>query len=225
MNEIEIEGKTVESAIKEGLEKLGVARDSVDIKILNEGTSGLFGLMGNKPARVRLVLRNGAAHTCVKPEIEPDYKLAQSRAKEITGNLLKHMQIAYNDINTSLMAGRVLAQINSPDSNLIIGKNGQTLEALDLVLNLMLSKDPLTRVKVSLDVEGYRHRQEERLQGIALKAIEQALTSKKPYIFDPMPARERRILHMTLKSHPEVDAYSEGEGPSRRVVIKPKAAI
>ena len=106
---------------------------------------------------------------------------------------------------------------------MIIGKNGQTLDALDLVLNLMLSKDESTRVKVSLDAEGYRHRQDERLQGLANDAVAEVIKTGNDYRFDPMSARERRILHMALKSHAEVESFSEGEGHFRRVIVKLKS--
>lgn len=221
MNELEIEGKTIESAIEEGLAKLGAAKEQVDIKILNEGSSGLFGLMGNKPAKVRLTLLK-CTDTAKNCGPEPDYKLAQKNTKEILSSILTKMKASFTDINTSLLTGRVLAEIKSADSSLIIGRNGQTLDALEMVLNLMLNKEPQTRVKVNLDVEGYRRRQEEKLQAAALKAIEEAVRSGKAFHFEPMSARERRILHMTLKQHAEVESFSEGEGNVRKVVVRPK---
>lgn len=218
MAEIEIEAKTVEEAIQEGLAKLNCSRDKVEVKILNEGASGLFGLMGTKPARVRLTTKEEGA-AC---EVALDYPKAQEQVKEILGKILTMMKIGYQEITTSLMTGRILADIKSEESSLIIGKNGQTLEALENIVNLMLHKEPDTRIKVALDSEGFRMRQEERLQAMAQKAAEQVKKTNKPYHFDPMPSRERRVIHLFLKADPDIETFSEGEGIFRRVIIKPK---
>ena len=211
MAEIEIEAKTVEDAIQEGLKKLGCSRDKVEVKILDEGASGLFGLMGTKPARVRLTTKEGCtAEGAENPEA--DYVKAQASVKEILSTVLKLMNISYSEIKTSLMAGRVLAEIKTDESNLLIGKNGQTLDALDNVVNLILNRDEHTRVKTSIDIEGYRHRQEERLQAMAEKVAAQVKRTNKPYRFDPMPAKERRIIHLALKNDPDIETFSEGEG-------------
>ncbi|OGS03870.1 MAG: hypothetical protein A2204_05640 [Elusimicrobia bacterium RIFOXYA1_FULL_47_7] len=213
MSEIEIEAKTVEEAIQEGLKQLDCSRDKVEIKILNEGASGLFGLMGNKPAKVRMATKDGSAS---------DLGLAQESVKKILNDLLKMMSINYTAITVSLMGGRVLADIKSPDSSIIIGKNGQALEALESIVNLILNRDEKTRVKVSIDSEGYRLRQEERLQELARQAADQVKKSGKTFNFDPMPARDRRIIHLALKSDSALETLSEGEGMFRKVVVKLK---
>lgn len=213
MAEIEIEGKTIEEAIKDGLEKLGTTRDKVEIKILDEGTSGLFGLMGSKPSRVRLITAE---------EGQADYTKAQEKAKEILGNILKLMKFDVKEIHSAMLTGRIFVNIKSDDSSLIIGKSGQTLEAFEHIVNLMLHADPATRVKVTLDTENYRLKQEERLQSNALKAAAQVKKSGKPYRMDPMPSKDRRLIHMFLKDDPEIETTSEGEGAFRKIVIQPK---
>ena len=216
MTEIEVEGKTVEDAIREGLQKLGCSKEDVEVKILNEGTAGLFGLMGTKPACVKLIAKDGV-------ELKPvDFTLAQERVKEILHDILKLMNVGYSEINTALLAGRILAEIKTPEGNLLIGKSGQTLEALELILNLILNRDKNTRTKVSLDTEEYRHKQEEHLQAMATKAAEQVKQSGKIFRFDPMPSRDRKVIHMYLKSDTAVETFSEGEGPFRKVGVKPK---
>jgi len=213
MSEIEIEGKTVEEAIAEGLKQLNCTREKVEIKILNEGASGLFGLMGSKAAMVRIT---------TKDHIQADLGKAQEQVKKIISDLLKLMGMSFNEINSSLMAGRVLVDIKSTEGALIIGKNGQTLEALETIVNLILNRDPETRVKSSLDVEGFRARQEEKLQSLAKDAAKQVKADGKSFSFEPMPARDRRIIHSALKAEPELETFSEGEGMFRRVVVKLK---
>lgn len=211
MSEIEVEGKTVEEAIQEGLGKLGCSQDKVEIKILNEGTSGLFGLMGNKPSRVRLITKERVI----------DYILAQNSIRDILSNMLRLMNLNYKDINTAMLTGRLMVNIKSDDSRLIIGKNGQTLDALEHILNLMLNKNENTRTKVTLDTEGYRQQQEGRLQNIALKVAAQVKRTGKIHRFDPMSSRERRLIHISLKSDQDIETISEGEGIYRKVVVKP----
>jgi spoIIIJ-associated protein len=219
MSEIEVEGKTVEEAIRTGLEKLGCARDKVEIKILNEGTSGLFGLMGNKPARVLLTTKEGTPAESIG---EADLALAQTRAMQVTGEIIKLMQLSFTDIHTALMAGRVLIEVKSADSTQLIGKNGQTLDALENIIGLILSRDPKTRVKISLDTDDYRRKQDERLEDMAAKAAEQVMATGKTFRFEPMPARSRRVIHLALKNNPDVETFSEGEGMFRKVGVKPK---
>ena len=210
--EIEIEGKTVEEAILEGLKQLNCSRENVEIKILNEGSSGLFGLMGTKPACVRLSTKDNKA----------DVTLTQKRAKEVLADLLKMMAIKFSDINTAMLTGRIFVNVKSEDSRFIIGKNGNTLDALEHVLNLILHKNENTRTKVNVDVEGYKKQQESRIQTLAIKAAAQVKNSGKPFSFDPMPAGERRLVHLFLKNNPGVETFSEGEGNFRKIVLKPR---
>ena len=214
MTEIEVEGKTIEEAIQEGLRKLGCRRDEIEIKILNEGSTGLFGLMGNKPAVVQLT---------TKGDITPvDFDLAQKKVKEILSELLKKMGISFTQINTALMTGRILVEIMSDESGLIIGRNGQTLDAIELVVNLMLSKDKNTRTKVSVDADKFHLKHEEHLQKLSREAAQQVKKTGTPYKFEPMSSKERRIIHEYLKADQEVETYSEGEGILRKLYIKLK---
>ncbi len=217
MNEIEIDGKTVEDAINEGLAKLCVRRDQVDVKILSEGSTGLFGLMGSKAASVRLTLKEG-----VQPGVPADLALVQEKAKELLGQILTMMKISFTEINTSMLTGRVYIDVKSPESALIIGKGGATLDALEMILNLMLAREPKTRAKVNIDTEKYRLRQEEKLTELALQGATSAKTSGKPFRFEPMNSHDRRIVHMALKSDTSIETVSEGEGVVRSVIVKPK---
>jgi spoIIIJ-associated protein len=219
MTEIEIEGKTVEDAISEGLAKLGVGRDQVEIKILSEGSTGLFGLMGSKASSVRLTLKSGLQPGC---EAVADLALVQTKAKELLGEILRLMKISYSEINTSMLTGRVYIDVKSTESALIIGKGGQTLDALEMILNLMLAREPQTRAKVNIDTEKYRVRQEEKLSEAALRGAATAKTSGKPFRFEPMNAHDRRLVHLALKADPAVETFSEGEGLLRSVIVKPK---
>ena len=225
MAEIEVEGKTVEEAIIEGLKKLGVSRDKVEIKILDEGTTGLFGLMGAKPAHIRMTAKErtvpaaGAAYE-TNPAI--DYSLTEKRAKEVLGEMLRLMKIGFHEITAARTEERVIVDVRTDESNVLIGKNGQTLEAIEHILTLMLSRDKATRTRITVDTEHYRKNHEERLQSMGKKAADDVRQSGHVFRFDIMPSRDRRIIHVYLKDDPDVETFSEGEGPFRKVGLKPK---
>ncbi|MBN1824605.1 MAG: protein jag [Endomicrobiales bacterium] len=215
MADLEIEGKTVEEAIDKGLAKLKCTRDDVKIKILDEGTSGLFGLMGSKPARVLLSSGNGSSANV-------DLDGAATKAKKTVSEILKLMKIGFSDIISSKSGEGVSVEMKTSDGSLIIGKGGQTLDALEHVVNLIVNRDEATRTKIDLDTEGYRRRRLETIENLVKKGVAQAKRTGKPFRFDPMPARERRIIHVLLKEDASVETFSEGEGGFRKVVVKPK---
>jgi len=221
MAELEVEGKTVEEAIKLGLDKLGVSKDKVKIKILNEGSSGLFGLMGAKPSRV-LLIAEGVEIIEKKETGGADYELAKSKTKKTVADILKLMGLAFDNVEASVREDAVSCEIKGPEGSLIIGKNGQTLDALEHIVNLIVNRSSETRVKINLDTEDYRLHQEQRLQALATKAAEQVKTTGKTYRFEPMNSKERRIIHLALQDSPDVETYSEGDGSMRKVAVKPK---
>lgn len=112
--------------------------------------------------------------------------------------------------------------ISGEDAGLLIGRRGETLSSLQFLVNFMLSRKLRTKVIVNLDVEGYRERRMEVLKGLAGRMAERVKASGRPITLEPMPARERRIVHMTLAEHPDVTTQSVGDGEGRKVVIVPR---
>jgi len=218
--EIEVEGKTVESAIANGLEKLSLTRDQVDIKILSEGSSGLFGLMGSKPARVQLNVKNGVSVKEILPPL--DFNLSQKRAKEILETLLSKMNISFTAVRTSVSDGIVDVSIESTQSALLIGKNGQTLKSVEYICTLILNRDPLTRVKVRLDIDNYLGRREQTLLDTVRDAAQKVKVSGNSIFLRPMNSSDRKIVHNFLKTDQKLETFSDGYGSKRKVGIKIK---
>ncbi len=223
--ELEISGKNIEEAISLGLKELNCSKDDVEIKILDEGTTGLFGLMGAKPAKVLLTLKNTEQNKVQeqelkKKEINADFDLACKNAKEYTGKIVSMMNVNVNDIKVNHNNETINVEIFTDSGSLLIGKAGQSLNALEYIVQLMINTNPSTRVKVNLDTENYRQKQQERLKTIANKAVEYVKRTKKIYRFDPMSAKERKFIHNYLKSFEEFDTFSEGEGSMRKVGVK-----
>ena len=223
MKEIEVEGKTVEEAIQKALTELKAKQDDVEIKIIDEGKAGLFGLMGGAPARVRVIMK--------EPEglQEGGGELAL-KAREIVSNILAKMEVD-GDTCIEQKPENIVISIESMDSALLIGKKGQTLEALQYIVNLMANrmiKAGLVKgvtiedkYKIVIDTEGYRGRREEALVKLALSRAEKVRLSGAKDVLEPMSAHDRRIVHLALKDAPGVRTESEGEGAFRRIVIIP----
>jgi spoIIIJ-associated protein len=206
---IEVKGKNVEEAIEKGLKQLNLSREEVEIKILDEGASGLFGLMGAKPARVQL-----------KPKKEGN--LLSGDLLEILRNLFRQMKIKARFQTEKEEKGRIRVKINSPDSALLIGKKGATLDALELIVNLIYHKQNKSAPWVVLDTKSYRLRRERKAKQLAQEAAEEVKKTGKDYPLPPMSREERRAVHTLLKDDPEVETISQGEEENRRVIIRKK---
>jgi spoIIIJ-associated protein len=223
MKEIEVEGKTVEEAIQKALTELKAKQDDVEIKIIDEGKAGLFGLMGGAPARVKVIMK--------EPEgIKTGAGELALKAREIVTDILTRMEVD-GDTCIEQKPENIVISIESLDSALLIGKKGQTLEALQYIVNLManrmikagLVKDVAIedKYKIVIDTEGYRGRREEALVKLALSRAEKVRLSGSKDVLEPMSAHDRRIVHLALKETPGVRTESEGEGAFRRIVIIP----
>lgn len=236
LDELESIGKNVAEAIENGIKKLECGKDDVDIKILDEGSSGLFGLMGAKPARVLLTAKNKKKkenENDVKSENKIkdidknsetkeniDQELSCKNVQKIIEDIVKMMGIKIENIKASFKDGFVNVDVKTDNSSVLIGRAGQSLDALEYVTQLIANTNPKTRVKVYLDTDNYRLKQEERLKSIAEKAIEYVKRTKKIYRFDPMPARERKILHTYFQELGGYETFSEGEGLIKKVGVK-----
>ena len=224
MKQVEIEAKTVEEAIKLALKKLGAKKEEVDIEVINEGKMGLFGLMGATPAQVKVRLKDNRGQ--VKQQKEETSSSLQDKVKEILIKILNLMGIDA-EVETSVTSERITANVKSSQGALLIGKKGQTLESLQLITSLIANKQMSMngdnrRVRILLDTEGYRKRRESNLEKLAEQIATRVKETGKTEMMDPMPAQDRRIIHISIGDDPELDVVSEGEGIYRKIVIRKK---
>lgn len=209
MKSVEIIARSVEEAVEEGLQKLGATRDEVEITVLEEGNKGLFGILGAKQAKVRIKLKANAKY---KSQI----------AKEYLQELLRLMHVDA-DIHAEVIDEQtVRLAVYGDNLGLLIGRRGQTLDALQYLVSTVANKEGSSWVRIVLDVEGYRSRRENTLKSLAHRLAAKAIDSGRRVALDPMSALERRIIHMELQSNPDVETHSEGREPYRRVIIIPK---
>ncbi len=208
MRSIERSARTVEEAIAEALQELQVAREDVEVEILDEGSRAFLGLIGGKPARVRVTVRD-------KRE-----EKAQAVAAFLQG-ILDRMGIAAK-VEHSWQDDDVLRlDIQGEELGLVIGRRGETLDALQYLVSLAANKNG-EWIRIILDAEGYRARREETLRNLALRLGERVKRTGRRAVLDPMNAMERRIIHLALQNDAGVETHSEGVAPYRRVIIAPR---
>jgi spoIIIJ-associated protein len=235
---IEASGADVDAAIAAGLARLGVERDAVEIEVLDEGSRGLFGL-GGREARVRLAVRpQPAPATLAGPVILPTVEVAtpavmEKREAEIAQEALmellalmgmKEVRVDVHWAEPAADEGEppLVLDVHGPDTDLLIGRRGSTLAALQYITRLIIGREVAGRVNLVVDVDGFKARREQALQRLAQRLAEQALRTGRTVVLEPMPPHERRYIHLALRDHPQVTTQSIGEGDLRKVTIIPQ---
>jgi len=210
MKELEVTGKTVDEAIQTALEQLGVSEDKVEVTVLKKGRAGVLG-MGVEEAKikVRLKMENGEKGNAVQV------------AQEVLENLIKLMKLTAEVSAVQENAGElpVTLNIEGEDLGVLIGRRGQTLTALQYIVRLMVAEKLKVWVPINVDIAGYKKRRYESLRNLALRLAEQVKRNRRLIMLEPMPADERRIIHLALTDHPDVTTQSMGEGDMRKVAI------
>lgn len=252
---IEIIAPSVEEAIANGLNDLGMTEEDVDIEILDEGTRGLFGL-GSRQARVRLSIKSPSSSPQVStaetqpptqtstavdlPEQTPEpiketviseADMSEDEVLNITREtvieLLQRMRVNaqvtahYGEVDDKRGRIPVHLDIHGKDLSILIGRQAETLNALQYITSLIVGKELGRAITVVVDVEGYRARREQQVRQLARKMAEQAVKTGRRQVLEPMPANERRFVHIELRKNPEVTTESIGEGSRRKVTIIP----
>ena len=206
MKSIEIEGKTVEDALNQALEKLGTEENMINVEILEQGSKGLFNVIGVKPAKITVSLKY-------------DYI---EEARNFLANMLKKMNIDA-EINIKEENDTLHINLSGKNVGLLIGYRGETLDSIQYLVSLVVNKiHDYPHKRVIVDTENYRSKREETLKGVAIKTANRVIKTKKSFKLEPMNPYERRIIHSALQANEFVVTHSEGEEPFRRVVIELK---
>jgi len=221
MEELEIRAKNVEAAIHQALEQLSVSRDEVEVTVLSEGkTGGILGL-GTEDARIRVRLLVPAS------EEKGD---AVEATKDVLEALLSKMGVLASVIHCTQpaeegeteAATNIAFNIKGDDLGILIGRRGETLACLQYIVRLIMAHERNSWLPIFIDVDGYKERRYSALRSLALRMAEQVKMKQTSFALEPMPAYERRIIHLTLADNPDVSTESTGMGEARKVVILPK---
>ena len=240
---LEIIAPSIEEAVEKGLDQLGLPRDAVTVEVIDEGKGGFLG-MGNRQVRVRLSIGDDLSTEEIteKKEIAPiqihnedeefddPLEEAKVKAERIVKSLIKNMSVSASvssrildpeDENDKAM---VLVEVTGKDLSILIGRRAETLNSLQYITSLMLNQKMGDWIPLMIDVQGYRFRRERQLRQLARRLADQAVQTGRKQVLEPMPANERRLVHLELRYHPFVTTESIGDGPNRKATIylKPK---
>lgn len=266
MKSMTISAKTVEAAIEKGLQELGITREEAEIEVIQQPSSGLFGLIHKKEAVVEIKEKESAVADDFKnlmkemngereekseaeeekPIVEETAESAdevenrsEKKAKEelpfsakeqeqVAEEAKAFLETIFKSMNLSVQMEkmmneeRILFNLRGDDLGILIGKRGQTLDALQYLTNLASGKDFRRHYFVLLDVENYRERRKHTLETLAHRLADKALRTGERVKLEPMSAGERRIIHLALQKRTDIITDSEGEEPYRFVVIQKK---
>ncbi len=204
---LEKTGKTVEEAYQAALAELGLPESRVSYEVIEEPSKGFLGIIGGKLAKVRVTVR----------ELSPLEK-AENFLKEIFSSMHLDVKMEREDKEESYIFNLV-----GENLGILIGKHGQTLDALQYLTNLAANRGLLEeKIRIILDVENYRSRREETLRRLAVRLADKVRRTGEKVMLEPMNRHERKIIHMALQDNYRVVTYSAGDEPYRKVVIEPK---
>lgn len=202
---VERSAKSVEDAVNQVLKEYNVSREDVAVEVLEAGNKGFLRILGNRQARVRISIKTPLDHV-----------------KAFLDSVVERMglRVVY-DIKEE--NGHVKVNFSGENVGLMIGRRGENLDALQYLCNIVANRFNSTgHTRVLLDAENYRLKREEALKKLAYRMARKAIETGKNVVLEPMTSYERKIIHLALQDMPDIQTYSQGEEPYRKVVIAVK---
>lgn len=204
MESMEFKAKTVEDAVTEATMQLGIPSEKLEYDIVDQGSTGFLGIFNVRPAIIRVTLK----------------KSLTDMTKAFCDELFAAMKVETNvSIDYKEDDHTMNIDLSGPDMGILIGKRGQTLDALQYLISLYVNKESESYIRVKLDTENYRERRRATLEKLAKKIAYSVKRSRKAIALEPMNPYERRVIHSALQNDKYVCTKSEGEEPYRKVVI------
>ena len=225
------EGRTTNEAIEKGLKQLRVSKDRVEIKVLeNEEKRSFFSILAPRVVKVEMKLKEDKKEKKEKKEIKPkkvieltkeEKQIAKENIKKFMDEIL--VQLPENTVyNISDSGLGINVEITNSNLGFLIGYRGETLYAMQNILSAIAGKSIEKKVRVILDIEGYKEKREKTLEELAEKVAKTVIRTRRPIKLEPMQAYERKIIHSKLQQNDKVETESIGEEPNRRIIIKLK---
>lgn len=223
------EGKTTNEAIENGLKELNVSKNMVDVKVLeNEEKRSFFSILTPRIVKVQLTLKENKENNDNNKKNKKDVELSKEEQEKAKGNIEKFLnEFLYKlqkdaEYFVEISNTDVKVDIKNKDLGFLIGYRGETLYAFQNILSAVASKGIEKRVKVILDIEGYKEKRKKTLEDLAEKIAKTVIKTKKSVTLEPMKAYERKIIHTKLQDNEMVETRSIGEEPRRKIVISLK---
>jgi spoIIIJ-associated protein len=235
---VEIIADSVDEAVAQGLAQMGLPMEMVQVEVLDAGSRGFLGI-GGRQVRVRLTAKGegqaaSAPESLTRAEVQASSGAVPAvgdelldLTRETVHTLLSKMKV---DANVTAVYGDaeqdgdrpVLVDIRGEDLSVLIGRRSETLNSLQYIAGLMVSKKAGHYVQLFVDVEGFRTRREKQLRQLARRMAEQAIRTGKRQVLEPMSAADRRVVHLELRDETAVTTESIGAEPNRKVTIVPR---
>jgi spoIIIJ-associated protein len=229
METYEFEGKTTEEAIQNAARELNLPVEELSVDVIEPGSAGIFGLVGGRKAKIKVTLKTPSELEEEGEEEEQEPGERREEPQENDVNFAKRTLeeiLALIPVEATVAAsrgeGRITLKVQGDRSGLLIGRKGKTLDALQFLVNKIVSKALDKKIDVVIDSENYRRRREDSLTQLALKMGDKAKRIKKPVTTNSMNPHDRRLIHLALKDDEHLETRSRGEGLMKRVVIIPK---
>jgi len=244
---------TIEEAIEQGLSQLGLPRNAVEVEVLDAGSKGILGIGNRQARVRIMVNREGldadeqdadrmeegkseskeqdspSAKPAPASQMDVEVEVALDVTKNVVEELLEKMKV-HATVQTEYQepadtkSNRIIhVDIQGNDLSILIGRQAETLNALQYISSLIVAKEMGQWITLLVDVQGYRERREIQLRKLARRLADQAINTGRRQVLEPMPANERRFIHIELRDHPEVSTESIGEEPNRKVTISLKS--
>ena len=223
------EGKTTNEAIEKGLKELGVSKDRVEIKVLEDEKRSFFSILTPRVVKIEMTLKDVEnveknSDKKVKKEIhisQENQEKAKNNVKEFLEDFIKNLPEGTKYTIDSDEQGLNVA-ISNEKLGFLIGYRGETLYALQSILSAVASKNLEQKIRVILDIEGYKAKREKTLEDLAEKVAKTVIKTRKSVTLEPMQPYERKIIHSKFQGNLRVETVSIGEEPHRKVVISLK---
>ena len=214
MNSVIAEGKTTAEAIENGLKQLNVSKDKVNIKVLeNAEKRSFFSILAPRVVKVELTLKDVKEH----------YAPMQEHVNQITPEQIeiakKNLTVFLDEFSTKFEDFDYDIKVNGNDINVELKGNDSTLNSIQIVMSTIANKNVMGKVRIILDIAGYREKRKKVLEDLADKISKTVIKTGKTIMLEPMPAYERKIIHTRLQNNEKVKTFSKGEEPYRKIVI------
>lgn len=220
------EGKTTNEAIENGLKKLNVSKNDVEIKVLeNTEKRSFFSILTPRVVKVELKIKEKKENNnTVKKEerIITDIEDRKIILEDFLKQFIEKLPNSLIGYNINIVNNEIIIELNGEYAGKLIGYRGENLNALQTILSSIANKNFEDRVRVLLDIEGYREKREKTLEELAIKISKTVMKTGKSITLEPMSSYERKIIHSKLQENNNIDTHSIGEEPNRRIVISKK---
>jgi spoIIIJ-associated protein len=244
MRFVEVEGKSKDDAMQKAARELGVSVEEIGIEVLSDSGRGFFSFVGGKKVKIRAwskresreelhddvpEIQQAVAEKSVSSEDEEETEKTEKteetdkaqKAREVLQGLIGWLSEQATVEIEEETSERILLEIHGDKTGLLIGKRGQTLDALQFLANKMVNRSRDSAKRIEVDMEQYRKRREQSLQNMAVRLGQKVKKKRKPITIEAMNAHDRRIIHLTLKNDRALETKSVGKGEMRKLVIHP----